>query len=169
MTKQTITTLGIATLYFLVVVSVLVYAFFSVRSQKADALALATTLAEQTSKQSVARIVATTIESTVALREEVSTYFLEEKETISFITEIEGLAGGLGVTIETTALDIVKIEGGRPELKTGFAVKGTRAAVLRFMEAIETLPYHSRIASMQVMGEGNEWRGQVDIFVTIKP
>jgi hypothetical protein len=64
---------------------------------------------------------------------------------------------------------MTKGEEGRQELKTGFAVKGTRAAVLRFMEAIETLPYHSRIASMQVTGEGNEWRGQVDIFVTIKP
>jgi hypothetical protein len=169
MTKQTVTTLGIASLYFIIVVSVMVYAFVSVRSQKADALALATTLAEQTSKQSVARTVATTIESTTALREEISTYFLEEKETISFITEIEGLAGVLGVSIETTALDMTKTEGGRPELKTGFAVKGTRSAVLRFMEAIETLPYHSRIASMQVLGEGNEWRGQVDIFVTIAP
>ncbi|MFN3693300.1 MAG: hypothetical protein ACK4SL_04395 [Candidatus Paceibacteria bacterium] len=169
MTKQTVTTLGVASLYFVIVASVMVYAFISVRSQKADALALATTLAEQTSKQSVARTVATTIESTAALREEVSTYFLEEKETISFITEIEGLAGVLGVTIETTSLDMTKTEGGRGELKTGFSVKGTRAAVLRFMEAIETLPYHSRIATMQVTGEGNEWRGQVDIFVTIKP
>jgi hypothetical protein len=169
MTKQTVTTLSFATIYFVIFVSVLVYAFVSVRSQKADALALATTLAEQTSKQSVARTVATTFESTTALREEVSTYFLEEKETISFITEIEGLAGVLGVAIETTALDMTKTEGGRQELKTGFAVKGTRAATLRFMEAIETLPYHSRIASMQVAGEGNEWRGQVDIFVTIAP
>jgi hypothetical protein len=169
MTKQTVTTLGVASLYFVIVASVMVYAFVSVRSQKADALALATTLAEQTSKQSVARTVATTIESTADLREEVATYFLEEKETISFITEIEGLAGVLGVTIETTSLDMTKGEEGRQELKTGFAVKGTRAAVLRFMEAIETLPYHSRIASMQVTGEGNEWRGQVDIFVTIKP
>lgn len=168
MTKQTVTTLGVASLYFVIVASVMVYAFVSVRSQKADALALATTLAEQTSKQSVARTVATTIESTADLREEVATYFLEEKETISFITEIEGLAGVLGVTIETTSLDMTKGEEGRQELKTGFAVKGTRAAVLRFMEAIETLPYHSRIASMQVTGEGNEWRGQVDIFVTIK-
>jgi hypothetical protein len=168
MTKQTVTTLGIATLYFVIVASVMVYAFVSVRSQKADALALATTLAEQTSKQSIARTVATTIESTATLREEISTYFLEEKDTISFITEIEGLAGVLGVTIETTSLDMTKTEAGRAELKTGFLVKGNRTAVLRFMEAIEILPYHSRIASMQVTGEGNEWRGQVDIFVTIK-
>lgn len=169
MTKQTVTTLGIATLYFLVFVSVLVYAFISVRSQKADALALATTLAEQTSKQSVARTIATTIESTTQIREELSSYFLEEKDTISFITEIEGLAGVLGITIETTALDMTKTDAGRQELKTGFAVKGNRLAVLRFMEAVETLPYHSRITAMQVAGSGNEWRGQVDVFVTIKP
>ncbi|MFM2339532.1 MAG: hypothetical protein RLZZ360_168 [Candidatus Parcubacteria bacterium] len=169
MTKKTVTTLGIATLYFAVVLSVLIYAYVSVHSQKADALALATTLAEQTSKQSIARSLAATFDATIDVRTEIASYFLEEKETITFIAEIEALAQALGVSIEPTALDFVTTESGRRELKTGFAVKGTRTAVLQFMKAIETIPYHSRIASLQVVGNDNEWSGQVDLFVTIKP
>jgi hypothetical protein len=169
MTKPTITTLTIATLYFLVFGAVLGYSFVTVQSQKTEAKALRTELATQTMKQNSVRTVAATISSTEDVRNELATYFLPEKETISFIAEIEGLATTVGVGVETTALDIIREKDRPVELKTGFAVFGSRRAVLNFIAAIETLPYHSRTPIIRIERDGNTWRGQVDVFVTITP
>ena len=168
MTKPTVTTLGIASVYFLFFTMVLLYAFVTVESQKAETMSLRTTLAEQTTKQAAARTVKGTIEVTETVREELSSYFLPEKETISFVAEIEGLAGAVGVSIETTALDIVRPPEGAAELKTGFVVEGSRAAVMNFMKALETLPYHSRIPTLRLENGGDGvWSGQVAVFVTL--
>ncbi len=168
MTKQTITTLSIGTTYFLVFALVLFYALITVQSQKAEAVTLRTTLAEQTTKQAAARTVMATIDSTEAVRTELSGFFLSEKDTITFIADIEALATTLGVAIETTALDIERPAEGNPILKTGFAVSGSRSGVLNFMRALETLPYHSTLPSLRVSNQGDgEWQGQVAVLVTL--
>lgn len=168
MTKPTITTLGIATVYFVTFGLVLIYAFVTVQSQRAETMNLRTTLAEQNTKQAAARTVESTISSTETVRTELSSFFLPEKDTISFIAEIEDLAGAVGVSIETTALDIVRPADAVPELKTGFVVKGSRAAVMNFLRAIETLPYHSRVPVMNMADQGDAtWQGTVEVYVTM--
>lgn len=168
MTKPTITTLGIAAVYCTCFALVLVYAVVTVRSQRAETVILRTTLAEQTTKQDAARTVANTVATTEAVRTELASFFLPEKETISFIAEIEGLAEALGVAIETTALDIVRPADAVPELKTGFVVSGSRLAVLNFLRAIETLPYHSRVPTMTMIDQGDSmWQGTVEVYITM--
>jgi hypothetical protein len=168
MTKKTITTLSISSAYFVVFGLVLLYALITVQSQKAEAVSLRTTLAEQTTKQAAARTVETTIANTEVVRNELASFFLSEKETITFIADIEALASVLGVGVETTALDITRPAGGNAVLKTGFAVTGSRIAVINFMQALETLPYHSTLPTLRVSNQGDgEWQGQVEVLVTL--
>ncbi len=169
MTKPTITTLGIATTYFLVFAGVLGYAFVTVEAQRSEAMNLRTTLAEQTSKQTVARTIGDLTASTAEVRGELADYFLSERDTISFIAEVEALAGAQSVAIETTTLDIVRPADAAPELKTGFRVEGTRQSVLAFVQALETMPYHSRIPSVQFTQDGNVSGAQVEVLVTLLP
>jgi hypothetical protein len=168
MTKQTVTTLSISATYFVSLVLVLLYAFITVQSQKAETVSLRTTLAEQTTKQAAAQTVETTIQNTEAVRTELASFFLSEKETITFIAEIESLATDLGVRVVTTALDIERPTEGNAILKTGFAVTGSRAAVLNFLSAMETIPYHSSLPALRLSNEGDgEWGGQVEVLVTL--
>jgi Tfp pilus assembly protein PilO len=167
MTKPTITTLTIATVYCLAFVLVLGYAYVTVRAQRSEAVSLRTTLAEQTSKQAAARTVRETIAATTDTRQTLSSFFLTESETISFIAEIESLAAAVGVAVETTALDISKQADSRPELKTGFAVEGSELGVKEFLRAVESLPYHSRLPQVRVSRDGNRWQAQVEVYITM--
>jgi hypothetical protein len=168
MTKQTITSLSIGSGHFIVFALVLIYALITVQSQKAEAVSLRTTLAEQTTKQDAARTVESTIVSTEAVRDELAGFFLSEKETITFIAENEALAKVLGVRVETTALDISRPSDSNAILKTGFMVSGSRTGVLNFMRALETLPYHSTLPTLRFANEGDgEWQGQVEVLVTL--
>jgi hypothetical protein len=168
MTKQTVTTLSIGATYFLVFALVLLYALITVQSQKAEAVSLRTALAEQTTKQAAAQTVETTIANTESVRSELASYFLSEKETITFIADIESLATDLGVGVVTTALDIERPAEGNAVLKTGFAVAGSRIAVVNFMRALETLPYHSSLPTLRLVNQGDgEWEGQLEVRVTL--
>lgn len=170
MTKKTTTTVTIATLYFVGVFLLLVSAYITVRSQKTETMQLRTTLAEQNAQEQVANTVAVTLEATASDREKLRGYFLSEKETISFIADVEALADTSGVTVETTMLDIVRPQEAAPRLKAGFAVAGTRDGVERFIEAMEQVPYHSSITSVRIAREsGQVWTGSVDILITLEP
>lgn len=168
MTKQTITSLSIGSGHFIVFALVLLYALITVQAQKAEVESLRTTLAEQTTKQAAARTVETTIANTVAVRDELAGFFLSEKETITFIAEIEALANVLGVQVETTALDISRPSDSNAILKTGFRVSGSRTGVLNFMRALEAIPYHSTLPTLRFSNQGDgEWQSQVELLVTL--
>ncbi len=170
MTKKTTTTLTVATLYFVGFFLLLISAYITVRSQKTETMQLRTTLAEQNAKEQVANTVAITVEATANDRAQLQNYFLAEKDTINFIADIEALAKTLGVTVETTSLDIIRREGVQSQLKTSFAVTGARSGVVSFFEAMETVPYHSTITTVRLNREGGQvWSGSVDILITLQP
>ena len=111
-----------------------------------------------------------TIDATAADRAKLTSYFLSEKETITFIADVEALAATLGVTVETTGLDIVRPADNPAGLKISFAVSGTRTEVLQFMEAMENIPYHSTISTMRIGREtGQVWSGSLDMLITLRP
>jgi phenylpyruvate tautomerase PptA (4-oxalocrotonate tautomerase family) len=171
MTKQTTTTLIVASLYFTVFLALLVYAYISVRAEQVRYQELTTTLATEAAKQAVAHQITEVSSRTVAERAELQHYFVTEKETISFITEIESLARSIGVTLETTSLDLTPATGKDPAiLKTGFLVKGSQTDVTTFLQMMESLPYHSRIPTMDISRLGsNEWQGSLSLEVTVRP
>jgi len=170
MTKKTTTTLTIATLYFGFFVALLIAAFITVGSQKRETIQLRTTLAEQNAKEQAANTVAVTVAATANDRAKLNSFFLSEKETITFIADVEALAKTLGVTVQTTGLDIVRPAEAPARLKASFAVTGTRSGVVSFMEAMENVPYHSSIGTMRMGREaGQVWSGSVDMIITLQP
>jgi hypothetical protein len=170
MTKKTTTTFTIAAFYFIGVFAVLLYAYIAVSAKRHEAITLRQTIAEQKSKQVTADMVETAMTNTAAERTELNSYFLAEKDTISFIANIETLATKVGVNLETTGLDVVKPADGRPELKTSFQVSGSKLAVLRFLTALETLPYHGRIPTLRLgSGDDKVWQAEVAVVTTMTP
>lgn len=169
MTKQTTTTLAIAFVYFAVFLGVLIYAFISVQAQQVSYSELSTTLATQTAKRSVAKQITELSSTTIEERAELKKYFVTEKKTISFITEIESIARGMGISLETIGLDMVPATDKTTALlKTTFSVTGSQDAVMTFMAMMESLPYHSRVPSMDLLDKGgNTWQGLVSVEVTI--
>jgi hypothetical protein len=169
MTKKTTTTLLIATIYFLVFFAVLVYAYVSVRAEQVSFTDLSTTLATQTAKETAARHIAELSSTTAVERAELQDYFVPEKKIISFINEIEALARSIGITLQTTNLDLTPAKDKNPAvLKTGFTVSGPRDGVMTFMHMIESLPYHSQIPTMDIVEkEQGAWQGTVMLNVTI--
>jgi hypothetical protein len=171
MTKKTTSTLLISSVFAIVTTGVFVTMILILLSKESTLVALKTTIAEQRAKEQAARSVSQLIEETTKTREELAGYFVAEKDSITFIAEIEALAVAKGVTLKTTGLDLKPAADGLPaELQTQFSVVGTRPAVVGFMEALETLPYHSRLPKWQIASrDGRLYESAIEVFVTITP
>jgi hypothetical protein len=171
MTKKTSTTLGISVTIFVSMTAILIYAYSAVSAKGTEVTTLKQTLAEQRVKQDAARSVAIVMESTTDARAELADYFVTEKDTISFIAEIEDTARRMGVKLETTNLAIIpKKDAEAAKLKTSFSIEGSQLAVESFVRALESLPYHSVVPRVQFnANEGGLWAATVDVLVTITP
>ncbi len=168
MTKPTITMLTVSLIYCVLFGGVLIYAYVSVSSQGQEVKRLELTMAEQNAKELAARSITEIISKTQDSRDKLSRYFVTEKDTINFITDIESLAASLGVSIETTSLEILPGQtGARGQLKTSFAVEGDRTAIKNFIKAIENLPYHSTVPELEIDLNGNEWSAYISVLVTM--
>ncbi len=161
----------VSVLYCLVWAGVLSYAFFTVTAQGARIEALATTIADQESKELAAETISNITKTTEAERNTLASYFVSESDAVAFLAKIEDLAARLGVVLETTELAVVaKTDKTPAELKTGFAFEGNPTTVMLFLKAIETVPYHSRIPTITLDTTGDKtWKGTVQLFVTITP
>jgi hypothetical protein len=170
MNPRTRTMLIIASSYFLGLVGILIWAFTTVSAQGYKMETLATLSAEQTAKEAAVQTTAQITEATTAEREQIANYFVTEADAISFLAMIEKTALGMGVKLETTELAVEpKTESAAAELKTSFRYSGKEADVLRFLQALETLPYHSRIPTLNIGIEDSMWQGSVELRVTITP
>jgi hypothetical protein len=171
MTKKTTKTLVVSSVFAVTTVGVLVAMVFILFKKEEKLISLQTTIAEQRAKEQAARNISQLIEDTVTTRETVASFFVAEKDTISFIAEIEALAIEKGVSLKTTGLDLRPAVDAQPaELQTQFSVFGSRLAVIDFMTALETLPYHSRLPKWRITSrDGKTYESSIDIFVTITP
>jgi len=128
----------------------------------------------QNAEAEATKQLATTIEQTLTLSESdrafLDTFFISERETIDFITQVEVLADQIGVGLETTQLAVSPPKDDAPSvLQIGFTAKGTYVAVAQFLAALETLPYHRTIpmSSIKKTSE-NEWEGSIALHVTLQ-
>ncbi len=171
MTKKTTNTLAVASIFALVTFGVLVAMVFVLFNKEEALVLLKTTIAEQRAKEQAARSVSQLIDETAPTRTELASFFLAEKDTITFIAEIEKLAVEKGVVLRTTGLDLRPASETTPvELQTQFTVVGSRSAIVDFMQALETLPYHSRLPKWGIFSrDGKTFESSIDIFVTITP
>jgi len=159
-----------ATLYSLFWSGVLVYVFFTITAQGETARTLATTIAEQATKEAAAETTSQIIESTATERDTLSNFFVSEADTISFLAMIESTARDVSVSLETTELAVIEKTETKPAaLRTSFRFEGSEAAVGQFLRALETLPYHSNIPELSINLNKTGWEGSLSLLTTITP
>jgi hypothetical protein len=117
---------------------------------------------------------ATTIEQTLRLseadRKELDSFFISERDTIHFITQVEELASRLGVGVETTQLSVIPGKDDVPSrLHIGFEINGDYGHVAQMLFALETLPYHKSIPDVAIKQiDGGSWEGTIAMYVTLQ-
>jgi hypothetical protein len=153
MTKVTTKYLIVASVYFFICAGGLGYSLYTLGNQSAklESLQAEHFLALQKEQSFIA--IAKIIEGTAVERAELATYFITERDTISYIAAIEEMAKRVGVTLVTNTLTIVpkndKLKSAA-YLGAGFTANGSKEGVRAFMEKIEHAPFHQTVTDMSI-------------------
>lgn len=126
--------------------------------------------AEIQAKQQLATVIDNTLMQSFEERELLSRYFLSERATISFITEVEQLARQNQMALETTQLSVSPATESTPgTLTVGFSYEGTYGNVVTLTGLIETLPYHLNVSRITMKKfEQGKWKGEVVLTLTLQ-
>ncbi len=110
------------------------------------------------------------IEETVEERETLANLILTEEGTSVFLTDIEGVAQQIGVELSTRSRDVVeREEESYNALSLQLQIEGTNQQVVRMLEILEVLPYHSSVQSLRLTQEpGKPTQAEVGLMVTLK-
>lgn len=176
MNQRTKTVLILAILYCLFFVLVLSSALYLIRVQGTKLAGLQTTISEQSAKEATYNTVMRLLETTDAERATLASFFLTEKDTISFISELELAAVQLGIKLETTELSVTeavtKDSVTTPAtLVVGLKFEGVESAVKAFVTTLEHIPYHATIPELSVTNQmaGGVWQGKSRLIITLTP
>ena len=176
MIKRTKTNFGIALVYSVILVITLGFTVFIVYNQGSKLEQTKLTIAEHTAKEAAYTNVMRLLESSAADRAALRTYFINEKDTISFISELESAASTIGVVLETTELSVAptltKDGVTTPAVLTlGVEYTGEEAAVKKFTLLLENVPYHKQIPEYTVTRDVTTgvWVGKTMLRITMTP
>lgn len=172
MNKSTRTALIISIIYGVGLVGMYGYGISVVQSKGQELANTRDMLVEQTAKEAAYNNILRLIADTEPDRLELQTFFLTERETISFITETEQIAQQLGLEFQTTELSITEATTDtQAELQASFRFIGSEASVKYFLEILEYVPYHKTIPRVSVTSQAgaDNWRADVSLRITILP
>lgn len=173
MTQQTKTTLAISATYCVLFITALASMVFVVHEQGAKLEAAKIAIAEHAAKEASYNNVMRLLETSASNRAELKSYFITEKDTISFISELESAAAGVGVSLETTELSVTpaSVKDGMTTpavLGVGVSFKGSEAAVKQFITLLENVPYRKDLPSFNISSEGAAgWSGHTTLRITM--
>lgn len=110
-------------------------------------------------------------DTTTAARNELSGYILQREDVPSFVTSGEILAAGLGIDYTTDSLKEVEIKDDYDQLEIRFTMEGRERAVRNMLHALEHVPYHGIVESMELdrseLSETGLVRMRVTLVVTL--
>ncbi len=172
MNNRTRIVLIVSLVYFIAVASVLGCVVYLIHQQGTRLDESQIAIAEHAAKEAAYNHVVQLLDSTTADRAALTTFFITEKETITFISELEIIAKRLGVTVETTELAVVGKTGTAPgSLAVGLRFSGSPEQVTTFVTILENIPYHSSIPDLIISKSGavaNTVSGTIKLLITIK-
>lgn len=122
--------------------------------------------AQEASQLQLQRTADTSKEDRAVLQE----YFLkQESNSIDFLNHIEGMAPVVGVDLKTNELQSVQDTKTETDwIEVSFSILGSRNAVQRFIQVLETLPYLSRVTSVTLSAlSSQEWQAEVTVRVRV--
>jgi len=102
-----------------------------------------------------------------------SSFFKNEGDSISFLSEIEALAKNSGLTLRTEALDkVIDPATKRESIKIMFVYEGQKELVYNFSKLMENIPYHAKVEALslrQLAANSGMWEGRLTDFITLNP
>lgn len=131
-----------------------------------------TILNENNSKQATSVRVKRLVQETEEDRQKLNaSFFKDEGDSITFLSEIEELAREAGLDLRTDALDKITDQQTSQEfIKVVFSYTGKKDLVYKFSELLENIQYHSTVDSLTLRSlvEGG-WEGKATVLITINP
>jgi hypothetical protein len=176
MTQCTKTTFIIAVVYSSGLILTLGCILYVIHMQGTKLEEAKTTIAEHTAKELAYANVTKVLETSEADRAKLDSYFISDKDTISFITELESTATSFGVILQTTGLSVTPattVAGvvHPPVLSVGLRIKGDKVAVKKYIVLLENIPYHKQISSFMFSSDAatNASEAVTTLSITMKP
>ncbi len=145
------------------------YVLVQLYEQGAALEASLTTVVESTAKANAITRIENLTEETVDDRAALAqAFFSSSLDGTLYITELEALAPTLGLSFENDLIDVVSAAaGGKSEVVMRFSFSGSKERVLEFSRLLENLPYHSRLESLQLSGDGALWKAEAAVKITV--
>ena len=172
MNKKSHTFLLVAFVSFIGTAVVFLYTLYGINQQGVLYAESKRLIGEHTAKEASFNTVQGLLASTKADREQIKNLFIEEKDTITFISEIEKNAKIVGVSLITNELSITPtvtdVNGivTPAQLKVGFDFKGSQNDTWEFITLLENIPYHKKITDVSyVKTDANIWSANVKMYL----
>ena len=168
MSRKTIQNLIIALVAFVLVVGVAAFGFFNVLSNSQTLEEQIAAVAEQNQQEESLLRLQKIAQSSEGERSELASFFLlSEADSITFLREIESMAPGIGVNLETDTLEQIEVDN-KDWIQFTFTAKGSRQDVQNFVQILEIIPYVSRIMSVRLEGDTSSgWEADIIIQVQL--
>ena len=175
MSKKSNTFLLVAFSCFLITAGVFLYTLYGINKQGIRLTESKKMIGEQAAKEASFNKVESLLASTKDDREQIKKLFIEEKDTITFISEIEKNAKIVGVTLATNELSIIPsvVDGngiaGPALLVVGFDFSGSQTETEQFVRLLENIPYHKKFTQLSfAKSDANVWKASVKMQLTLR-
>ena len=175
MNKKSQSFLTLAFFCFLIVTGIFFSMWYVVNRQGIHFDEARRAIAEYTVKEASYTKVQGLLASTHSDRALVDSFFIEEKNVITFISDMEKNAALLGVKLTTNELatlpksvDLagVAIPG---VLVVGFDFTGTKPAVQKFISLLENIPYQNTITDLSLTNvDATTWKADSTLKLTLQ-
>lgn len=108
-------------------------------------------LADAAETERIAGTLERELEESAEEREDLDSYFLDVVQIAQFLESVEQYADQTGLILDSQELRTTEPgEFNVASVSIPYEVQGDRAAVIRFIEMMETLPYHSHLDTVEV-------------------
>ncbi len=175
MNKKSHTILFFSLTCFLASAGIFSYTLYDVSQQGVRFEEAKRLIGEHSAKEAAYNSVQGLLLSTKDDREQIRNLFIEEKNTISFISEIEKNAKVTGVTLTTNELAIIPKSTDAGGLVTpavlaiGFDFTGAEATVQQFISLLENIPYHKKTTELSfVKTDTNVWKANIKMKLILQ-
>lgn len=170
MSRSTVRHIIFSTVLVVIAAGAFSFMVYQVLLQGEQLTAQVITLEEEESQKSTYRHLLRTSEETAAERAELKSHFLlQESDSIDFLNKVEGMAPRSGVKLQTEGLELIKDEADGTEwIQVKFTFSGSREQVQNFVQVLETLPYVSRLTTVELESlSATEWKASVTMRVRV--
>lgn len=159
-----------ATIYFLVSLGILGGVFFEMDRMTSNFQAQLTLLQANAEQEQEYNALIRKVEDTEEERSKLQQYILNERDSISFLTEIEQLSLSPGIELVTEALNKVDVEGSTyDDLDIGLTFSGTFNELQSLIKVLESLPYHGSVNTVRISKEGETFSGTIALTLSLIP